>query len=522
MPVVLDYRNTIQNYIHKPGRSVWAQDLVAAAVINNGNLNDEQILQICDDIDNGATTPSFALPATIGNVIPEIVLKELTHVANVNCLVPNQTIRFCHEGITVLFGFNGSGKSGYFRMLNKFAGGSIDYTVMQNIYDDNPQPMSASILYSENGTDCFANWDFVSPLNTPLGHIRVFDNNYAKIFIAEHDTNTYLFDTMGLKIYRAIHDGFNRIKEFHPEVLSEEAEIMNLCTAGYSEKLVRALENQFKEELNFFEMDYLNVSLQMDDMMDPLSKIKLSIQNNHSLDKVLSEAELKCCAIALFIAECELLEKKQPVIFDDPVNSLDASVIGMFASRLGGMACPVVLFTHNTQLLEEILNLDEVKVYDNPDKKRDSAKKHALVYEIVKDSPKEVGYVTYLKECKCKHYLEKAKDILDNHSNPMTREYQKMTADNLRMAVEWIIDEVFFRNLVPNRFRGKRDFIQWAELEVMVNQNSADVRAIHTIYSKLSSADTHVGIAHVLAPLPKATLLNYYNTLKTLVDGAGL
>ena len=36
MPVILDYRNTIQNFIHESGRSVWAKDLVAAAVTNNG------------------------------------------------------------------------------------------------------------------------------------------------------------------------------------------------------------------------------------------------------------------------------------------------------------------------------------------------------------------------------------------------------------------------------------------------------------------------------------------------------
>ena len=90
MPVILDYRNTIQNFIHESGRSVWAKDLVAAAVTNNGCLTDNQLLLICEDIENGVTSPSIALPGNIGSAIPRIELKTLKHVANVNRLVPNQ------------------------------------------------------------------------------------------------------------------------------------------------------------------------------------------------------------------------------------------------------------------------------------------------------------------------------------------------------------------------------------------------------------------------------------------------
>ena len=53
----------------------------------------------------------------------------------------------------MLFGANGSGKSGYFRILNKLASGSINYSVMQDIFNENPQPMSIEVTYAENGTD---------------------------------------------------------------------------------------------------------------------------------------------------------------------------------------------------------------------------------------------------------------------------------------------------------------------------------------------------------------------------------
>lgn len=522
MPVILDYRNTIQNFIHESGRSVWAKDLVAAAVTNNGCLTDNQILLICEDIENGVTSPSIALPGNIGSAIPRIELKTLKHVANVNRLVPNQTIHFCHDGITVLFGANGSGKSGYFRILNKLASGSINYSVMQDIFNENPQPMSIEVTYAENGTDHTDAWDLISPLSTPLGHISVFDTNYAKGLTNEHDSNIYLFDSMGLNIYRGIANGVRRLKELGYDVSSDEADVNNLCTANYSDKLVRALEIQFREELKGFEMDYLNVSLQLSDITNPLSKIKLTIKNNHELDVVLSEAEQKCCALALFIAECELLDVKQPVIFDDPVNSLDACVIGMFANRIVQMSSPIILFTHNTQLLAEIKYADNVDLYKDSSSTRRAGKRGVLIYEVLRNGPEEVGYIVNYHECKCKHYLAIAKDVLDNHSSPLTPVYQKQLADNLRMATEWVVDEVFFRNLIPNRFRGRFDNIKWTKLEEMVGQNSADVQAVHTIYQKLSSVGSHVGAAHVQAPLRKDQYQGFYNTLKALVDNAGI
>jgi len=217
-----------------------------------------------------------------------------------------------------------------------------------------------------------------------------------------------------------------------------------------------------------------------------------------------------------------LLDVKQPVIFDDPVNSLDACVIGMFANRIVQMSSPIVLFTHNTQLLAEIKYAENVVVYKDYPYRRVAGKRGILIYEVLRNCPEEVGYIINYHECKCKFYLAKAKDILDNYSRPLTRPYQKQLADNLRMATEWIVDEVFFRNLIPNRFRGRFDNIKWTKLEEMVGQNSADVQAVHTIYQKLSSVGSHVGAAHVQTQLRKDQYQGFYDTLKTLVDNAGI
>lgn len=173
-------------------------------------------------------------------------------------------------------------------------------------------------------------------------------------------------------------------------------------------------------------------------------------------------------------------------------------------------------------MLAEVKYADNVVVYEDFSSTRRAGKRGVLIYEVLRNCPEEVGYIVKYNECKCKHYLAIAKDILDNHSNPLTRDYQKQLADNLRMATEWLVDEVFFRNLIPNRFRGRFDKIKWTKLEEMIGQNSADVRTARTIYQKVSSVGSHVGAAHVQAPLRKDQFQGFYDTLKTLVDNAGL
>ena len=51
-----------------------------------------------------------------------LTLQKITHVKGVNALIPNQSITLS-PACTVIFGLNGTGKSGYFRIINELAGG---------------------------------------------------------------------------------------------------------------------------------------------------------------------------------------------------------------------------------------------------------------------------------------------------------------------------------------------------------------------------------------------------------------
>lgn len=86
-----------------------------------------------------------------------------------------------------------------------------------------------------------------------------------------------------------------------------------------------------------------------------------TLPTQHRPSSILSEGEQRVLAIADFIAECRMSDQSVPVIFDDPVSSLDHRRVGEVASRIADLASThqVVVFTHDILLTTSLLALFE-------------------------------------------------------------------------------------------------------------------------------------------------------------------
>ena len=65
----------------------------------------------------------------IGRDAPLAYLCSIDNVKNANQLASNQTLSFAIDGITLFYGHNGSGKSGYCRILKKFCRAVVRDTI---------------------------------------------------------------------------------------------------------------------------------------------------------------------------------------------------------------------------------------------------------------------------------------------------------------------------------------------------------------------------------------------------------
>lgn len=85
------------------------------------------------------------------------------------------------------------------------------------------------------------------------------------------------------------------------------------------------------------------------------------LSGRHKPSKVLSEGEQKVLALADFLAEARLAGITAPVVFDDPVSSLDHRRVNEVAARIATLAHAnqVIVFTHDILFATTLLGLME-------------------------------------------------------------------------------------------------------------------------------------------------------------------
>lgn len=512
------HKNLLVNYVSDSRNAVWARDLVCLALKTGGNLTDDDKFLIWNEIEDNIPTPSQSLPGTISSPYPKIELLKLTHVKGVNLLASNQDVVFCNEGITLLYGQNRSGKSGYFRILNQLAEGEVNYILHPNVFATAGCLKEVVLEYMIDGViQPPLHWDCASASPRELRHIRCFDTRYAATFLQPRTGNTYLFESYNLRVFRAIHDTLRYLKEAMGVTIdaTTESSLTSLCTILYRNNLKQALVDVFRIELNNLGMGNLKVDLVVDDLLVDTSQIAIRLVNNMNIDEVLSEAEQKCAALALFFAECDLMEVKQPVVFDDPVNSLDAQIIQNLAERILDLDHQVIVFTHNGILSRELAEHRNVTVFKPSISNRVSPKRHMLVYDVLSDI-NATGYVMSRGSVKSDYFLDKADEALK--VTPFLT--SEPTIAYLRRAVEEMVDEKVFQKLSPLRYRGHSSTIEWVRLKGMVNQGvdgDARIEELRKIYEKLSGRGTHLGALSSAATLSQSELITLHNRLRAIV-----
>ena len=87
---------------------------------NGQSYTDEKIERLVDAIlegDKAAPSQEAKGIAPKSDATEQVSLRAITDIVRVSALIPGQTLRFRTTGLTVIYGDNGSGKSGYARLI---------------------------------------------------------------------------------------------------------------------------------------------------------------------------------------------------------------------------------------------------------------------------------------------------------------------------------------------------------------------------------------------------------------------
>lgn len=123
-----------------------------------------------------------------------VTLQALHSIKRVNALADGEQLTFDKIGVTIIYGDNGSGKSGYARVLKKVcrARSPKAESVLPNIYASTSNvPPSATVEFSVAGQHCTAAWTGGKPTDPMLSAVSVFDSRTANIHVDQTNDVAY-------------------------------------------------------------------------------------------------------------------------------------------------------------------------------------------------------------------------------------------------------------------------------------------------------------------------------------------
>jgi len=195
-------------------RPLWQQDALRRLVEQPTlTIADEAELVALCKAEYGLPVEASHKPRPLTDVSPAtapagaatpVRLTSVHSVQNVNALRDGQALTIATKGVTVVYGDNGAGKSGYVRVLKQVcrARGGRD-AVHPNVYIPDTKPASAVVSYEvqqSSATDGTASaiearsvaWRVGINADPALAQVSVFDSRTAAVYVTKENDVAYL------------------------------------------------------------------------------------------------------------------------------------------------------------------------------------------------------------------------------------------------------------------------------------------------------------------------------------------
>jgi len=136
-------------------------------------------------------------------------LVSLRDCRGVNALAENQEIRF-HQRMTVLFGENAMGKTGYVRVLKQLANVRSAEPIIPDIHRPSAvTPLEATVRYAVGAEEQEVTWRGETGLS-PFTRMTVFDSPAVALHL--EGSVTYVFTPADLALYRYTHGAIEAVR----------------------------------------------------------------------------------------------------------------------------------------------------------------------------------------------------------------------------------------------------------------------------------------------------------------------
>ena len=186
--------DTVENQIAawSKKRPHW-QRAVLRRVATGETLTQDDLETIADNLITGkrhTVTPlNESEISAAARETATITLESVGDITNINGLIEGETLTFSNTGLTVVYGHNASGKSGYARLIKDVSGAIHEEPVHGNVFTGNNDSQRAEIVYLRDGTAETAVWP--DNIHGDLRAIRFYDEPCGNRYIDRKSELTY-------------------------------------------------------------------------------------------------------------------------------------------------------------------------------------------------------------------------------------------------------------------------------------------------------------------------------------------
>ncbi|HYC77337.1 MAG TPA: AAA family ATPase [Planctomycetota bacterium] len=177
-------------------RPRWLQD-AASLLLAKGRLADEDVDKLLNKCmqEVGTEDMTEAAPLPAGTFHPQntspLRICAIGNVKGINALAPRNPLDFGPDNLAVVYGGNGSGKSGYVRILKHLCGARNPGVLHPNVFAEDGAVQSVEITYKSNGQDRHVLWSTSDGVHGELRPVDIFDSECGRLYVESESEVTY-------------------------------------------------------------------------------------------------------------------------------------------------------------------------------------------------------------------------------------------------------------------------------------------------------------------------------------------
>lgn len=315
--------------------SLWMSDairrLVQQRTLSDADIDDLEAF-IRDSVglsDQHGRTPTRVtlsiLPQSSGTG-SAVSLTAIREPKNINAIGPRECITFNASGLNVIYGYNGSGKSGYARALKKACRARHTEPIHPNVFATAASgPASARFEWDVSGKPFADTWEDNSEPPEPLSHVAVFDAHCARVFIDEQAAISYI--PYGMEILTQLSAALGQVQRR----LTDERKMNTFDRSSLDHlrgdtevgRLLATLGRQTKPE------DVHRLAALSKEEVAELQQIHQLLQDN-VMQKMAKQHRLFCTRLDTFMSELAALSA---ALSDESLEALRLSFLQLLAAH---------------------------------------------------------------------------------------------------------------------------------------------------------------------------------------------